>query len=580
MPPVNPSFPPAARRAIPDRTRKSSTGASLLLDTPDRHGNGDIVARFNPRTGLGKLPYPPFLVVAYIGLSIYLPNRLFFEAKAMASPLSILAVFTTIALAVWKWNRWDMNKGVAFISGALLLDFTYYPARDRLAWAWPLVAPATILYTGLCLALIIFIWKAREPLAKQTARALGIMAFSLLLLGLANAGRLAFASRENIQPPAGNFEAEFQKALTRDLSSPLNARDFYFIVLDRYPGEETLLTERDFDNRDFYRRLRSQGFTVLEKSRSNYGFTDRSIPSMLNLDYYEAWSRDGYDMENNRLWRFFKSQGFQFVFLPSNFLTTTRNDYADVILNPYPIPLQKGSKNALFQKIMFFERTFLGWVYYTARRLAFGGDMPSQSLDALQSRVQTLEGPHSAKFNEQFGQERQFIAIAKTHVPNTFSHLAQVPGIPGRKFVFSHINHWEHVKSLDSDSLAHVNQSVESLVRFLLENSDPDPVIIIVSDHGGKPSPETVEQNRSLYARYARYPNGPLNQEDILASWYTLNNIGFLYLPDGGEAALYPGMSPVNIWRMLLNYYFRTDFERQEDRFFWKWRHGNITRLD
>lgn len=298
---------------------------------------------------------------------------------------------------------------------------------------------------------------------------------------------------------------------------------------------------------------------------------------MLNLDYYEAWSRDGYDMENNRLWRFFKSQGFQFVFLPSNFLTTTRNDYADVILNPYPIPLQKGSKNALFQKIMFFERTFLGWVYYTARRLAFGGDMPSQSLDALQSRVQTLEGPHSAKFNEQFGQERQFIAIAKTHVPNTFSHLAQVPGIPGRKFVFSHINHWEHVKSRDADSLAHVNQSVESLVRFLLENSDPDPVIVIVSDHGGKPSPETVEQNRSLYARY---PNGPLNQEDILASWYTLNNIGLLYLPDGGEAALYPGMSPVNIWRMLLNYYFLTDFDRQEDRFFWKWRHGNITRLD
>lgn len=538
------------------------------------------MTRFNPRAGLGKLPYPPFLVLAYIGLSIYLPNRLFFEAKAMVWPLGILAGLTAIALAVWRWSGWDMNKGVVFISGALLLDFTYYPARDRLAWAWPLATPATALYAGLCLALIIFIWKAQAPRAKQTARALGIMAISLFLLALANLGRLALAGLENIQTSAGNFEAEFQKALPRDLSSPLNDRDFYFIVLDRYPGEETLLAERGFDNRDFYRHLRSQGFTVLEKSRSNYGFTDRSIPGMLNMDYFEAWSRDGYDMENNRLWRFFKSQGFQFVFLPSNFLTTTRNDYADVVLNPYPIPLQKSSKNALFQKIMFFERTFLGWACYTARRLAFGCDMPSQSLDALQSRVQNLEGPHSTKFNKQFGQDRPFIAIAKTHVPNTFSHLAQVPGIPGRKFVFSHINHWEYVKSMDADSLANVNQSVESLVRVLLENSDPAPVIVIVSDHGGKPSPETVEQNRSLYARYARYPNGPLNQEDILASWYTLNNIGLFYLPDGGEAALYPGMSPVNIWRMLLNYYFHTDFERQEDRFFWKWRHGDMLRLE
>ena len=121
------------------------------------------------------------------------------------------------------------------------------------------------------------------------------------------------------------------------------------------------------------------------------------------------------------------------------------------------------------------------------------------------------------------------------------------------------------------DPLTNVNRSVVSLVKRLISDSDPDPVIVIMSDHGEKPDPGTVEQNRALYARYARYPRGALDRAAILESWYPVNNVEIFCLPDGGEKSLYPGMTPVNAWRMVLNYYFGTDFPRLDDRVYWKW---------
>ena len=37
------------------------------------------------------------------------------------------------------------------------------------------------------------------------------------------------------------------------------------------------------------------------------------------------------------------------------------------------------------------------------------------------------------------------------------------------------------------------------------------------------------------------------------------------YLPDGGEEVLYPSISPVNTFRLILNYYFGTSYPLLDD---------------
>jgi hypothetical protein len=528
----------------------------------------------NNIAGLRSLPYQPFFVAIFIGLSIYTPNRLYFPFEAMVLPMCILISLIVVILIILKYTKVDMNKGLIFISGTLFLNFTYYPVRDLLAQKWLFIAPATIIYGILLFILIAVTIKTTHPRANNIARILGISSISLVIIGLANLGFSVVSDPKEIGNSRQGFESQFHRYLAKDLVTPLNNRDFYFIVLDRYPGEEILYAQTKINNNEFYKNLRALGFTVLEKSKSNYGITEFSLPSMLNMDFYTSVKKDGYNAENNRLASFFKSQGFKFIFLPSNWYATLKNANADITLNPYPLSLTSGLRNAVFQKIMFFERTFIGRIYYTILHVGFSQDMPSQSVDALQKRIQNLNIPYIEKYDKHFS-SLEYQSTAKSHIPKTFEHLSQVSKIPGRKFVFSHINHWEYVKESELASITYVNKLVESLVKVLIEETDPAPVIVIMSDHGRKPWPEAIEKNRSIYAKYARYPNKSLDLDDIHVSWYPLNNIELLYLPDGGNATIYPGMTPVNVWRIILNYYFGTDFARVDDRCYWKWRHDS-----
>jgi len=535
----------------------------------------------NMRLVLRSLPYQPFFIAVFIGVSIYAPNRLYFPVEVMILPMCILISLIGAALIILRYARLDLNKGLIFISGALLLNFTYYSVYDMLAWKWQIISPATIIYGVLWLFLLLVIWTTTHSQANDIAQIFGVVAISLVIIGLANLGFSVVSDAKEISD--SGFETQFQQYLAEDLTSSLNNRDFYFIILDRYPGEETLYAESGFNNSDFYENLTSLGFTVLRNTKSNYGYTGQSIPSMLNMDYYTSVKEDGYDEEDNRLCKFFKRQGFKFVLLSSNWVTTTKNDNADIVLNPYPIALKSSSKKVIFQKIMFFERTFIGNIYYSILHIVLDQEIPSQSIDALQKRIQNLDESDKDEFSKQAlledCQEYQFVTIARYHVPYTFENLTQVPKIPGRKFVFAHINHWECVDNPTANPVAAVNPLVESLAKVLIEESDPDPIIVLLSDHGRKPPAKTIKDKRAIYAKYACYPNEPLDQDDIQASWYPLDNFEAFYLPDGGNEAIYSDMTPVNAWRMILNYYFGTDFSRNDERCYWYWRHDGIFRV-
>lgn len=513
---------------------------------------------------LQSVPYQPFLVAIFIGTSIYTPNRMYFPVEVMILPIVLLLCLIGISLAISKLVRMDQEKVQIFISCFLILNFTYYPVYDVLTGKWLNIAPATIIYPILLILLIAVLMNATNSQADNLSRVMNVIAISLLLIGLANIGYSTISDAKEMSSVEKNmvFESQFQGYLNENLTAALNTRDFYFIILDGYPGEDIFNATFGSNNNDFIENLTSMGFNVLRKSKSNYGATGVSIPSMLNMDYLDSVKAEGYNEENNRLWRFFKAQGFKFIFLPSNWPTTVKNDYADVILNPYPIPLIKTSQYSTFQEIMFIERTFLGKIYYSMLKIFFNQEIPSVSIEALQKRIQEAGSLESKEFAVQ--RDNFELTHPYPHINYTFDNLTKVPKIQGKKFVFAHLNSF---KSLDR--IREYNPIIESTVHSIISKSENDPVIVLMSDHGIKPPANLVNADRRVFGKYACLPNMTLDQDYQDASWYLENNLQAFYLPDGGNCKIYSGMTPVNAWRIILNYYFNTEFPRTEDRSYW-----------
>ena len=87
------------------------------------------------------------------------------------------------------------------------------------------------------------------------------------------------------------------------------------------------------------------------------------------------------------------------------------------------------------------------------------------------------------------------------------------------------------------DQLIYVNKRVLPVLQQIIEGSETPPVIVLQADHGGV---RTNLQDR-------------------------MRILNAYYLPQGGEAELYPGISPVNSFRLILNHYFGTSYPLLED---------------
>ena len=90
------------------------------------------------------------------------------------------------------------------------------------------------------------------------------------------------------------------------------------------------------------------------------------------------------------------------------------------------------------------------------------------------------------------------------------------------------------------DQVAYVASLLPGVIEEILTKSASPPIIILQSDHGPLGVPEvTLADDMSRRAEFA-----------ILSA---------MYLPNGGEAAVYEGMSPVNTFPAIFNHYFGTE---------------------
>ncbi len=327
-------------------------------------------------------------------------------------------------------------------------------------------------------------------------------------------------------------EASSNEAL---LSSGTRSRpDIYYIILDAYTRDDTLLEVYSFDNAPFLRALEERGFFVARCSRSNYTRTSLSLSSSLNFDYLQQLSprRDSAVIislvKKSAIRRLLEERQYSIVTLDSGYYLTQWPDPEVYFRYPRGDDRLPGRTLGVNEFELIFIHTTAGMLLFESK-IVIDGDPLASPAEA--ARLERFDRVH-------------FI----------LDTLASVPELPGPKFVFAHIPspHEPYVFRADGrfapgqnggpagyrGQVSYLNDRILSIVDTILADSPAPPIIILQGDHGG------VETQ---------------------ADYRRLNILNAYFLPGIDRDVLYPSVTPVNTFRIILDSYFETQLGRLPD---------------
>lgn len=321
--------------------------------------------------------------------------------------------------------------------------------------------------------------------------------------------------------------------------------DIYYIILDAYTRQDTLESLYGYDNREFIEELSELGFYVAECSQSNYPETYNSLLTALNMEYEQAeWGlgeitntgRINSLLTNNSFRRFIINQGYITVAFETGAWWSEFSD-AEIYLT---------YKNA--------PETWIGGL----SSINLITDFEIQLLDT--TLVSVIEDIEILAGNVEVDKVRY--QNKRARILFTLDQLKHVHNYDGAKFVFAHIisPHRPFIFGPNGEELipagavrdpqeyaegytaqvTFINDRILDVVTSIINNSEIPPIIILQGDHGPSTNYGASDEQRAT----------------ILNAYF---------LPGSGEEILYPDISPVNTFRVILNYYFDANLEILED---------------
>jgi len=467
------------------------------------------------------------LQLLYISLIVVSPDQLF-------RPLLVLWLFfSLLLLPAYKFTH-DWIRAT-FLVAIIVAGFCFSSSFF-----------STILLSSIVVGVV---WIAVFRLRRLKAN---LVHFAVLLSGVSIfyiAFSIIMMGDAFSKVPWDKYQQAVQDARTYSLdnpSVPSVKRDIYFVVLDGYARADILRELYDFDNSKFINYLQEQGFVVPTSSVSNYPATHLSVASTLNMDYIQKFS-PGLDasyyrwlmnpfIERSRVRSALEQQGYTTVSISTNW-SITDNATTDVYFHPYPVMLND----------------FEGFILDST---------PLKLFEPLLNKVASVASSES---------QRKIVLY-------NFDTLADLPELPGPKFVFTHIisphppfvfdrngnpvdtsysfsfkDASEYPETQTEyqqrylDQLQFVNENLQRVIESILANSETPPIIILQADHGsgmlvdfGSSKNTCVRERFSPFAAY--------------------------YLPNSSDELVPDNISSVNIFRMIFNEYFGTSLPTLESK--------------
>lgn len=485
---------------------------------------------FIPRLGvIFSIPWYPIVFAVYPALALLAFNSGQVEVSAGLRAIAASVLFASLLFLVF-WLIFRQPHRAAFLAQLwLLLFFSYGHVFDLLQEIFPKLPLSPWLMIAWAGLLLLFAWWAARPGLTFTSVTSSL---NLIALGLVVMSALQAFS---IKAPRASHRAAAEKAPIQELHADGSLPDVYYFILDSYARDDLLFQAYGYDNRPFLRALEDRGFRVAECSQSNYGRTEMSLGSSLNMQYLQELDST-FKPENigrSRLWdalkhsavRYnFESLGYKTVNFANGFDWMELRD-ADEFFAPTPFVEGLTEFEGLYLRTTLARPLEdLGWVDADAVLARGARDRFRLVFNSLDDLARD-PAPTFA-----------YIHLISPHPPFVFGP----DGTPTNPADF-----WNAQRRYPSNlyvkgylnQLAYLNTQMEAGIDTILQESSTPPIIILQGDHG-----PWLQPKDKLFRILNAY-----------------------YLP-GRSDKLYPGISPVNSFRLVFDEYFGGNYPLLEDR--------------
>ncbi|HET9915032.1 MAG TPA: hypothetical protein VFQ13_24290 [Anaerolineales bacterium] len=481
----------------------------------------------------------PILFGVYPVLALYAFNRneIVVTAIQQAVITSIIVTIVVIGLSLLVFRSWQ--KAAAHATLTLLLFYTYghvYDFAQNITVFGKVLGRDRFLIPIWILLFVIgqiLLLRSQKTTLNRVLNTVSL--FLMIFVAVQILVPLVQFSGSKTNSPD-----ELVSAQTNP-SSTLVDRDVYYIVVDAYSRQDLLQKEIGLDISGFISELESLGFYIPACAQSNYDNTLPSMTTSLNMNYLDALHLDYFGdkakyesyIKKNLVMESFKKMGYSTATFPSLHPMLDLPDstyYYDYFEDTSTLKsLASLNFQYLFLKttlvrplVAFIERNQeIRVPAYLATWLPTGNTLDSREYRQYQQNI------------------------------FAFDSLQKIPNLAGKTFTYAHlyITHQPFVFYPDGsfhpflmqdiygyrDQVIYANTRLLEIVETILATSDPQPIIVIQSDHSFFENADRVK---------------------ILNAYY---------LPDGGTENLYPTITPINTFRMIFNTYFGGQYELLPD---------------
>ena len=512
------------------------------------------------------LRFPSYLWIAgvYPILHLYAENFGLVHDYQVAQTIAVMLIVTSLAYLVANSFMHNPHKSAFFLGIASLyfstsghLYIMFFIPKSLLVW----IIASAIVVAAISIACNRFIPK--HSYAHFTAP-INLIAAALLVLQIITLLAASVAAQRYVDANSVYNRAWDEKPSAEKVMDSPDRPDIYYIIPDGYPSDEQLLQDMNIDNSEFSEALRERGFVIAPHAQSNYGVTQLSLATTLNMQYYSSNPTEMSDMDhlrlssaNSKVAQELLRLGYTYVQFVSGYVLPSpiadiNRDFApggpidirleDTKLGTGVIQDRQSEKiRIVMDRALFLQpftplyidstalrivRSQLEKLRLTEEKAPFHGKAAQRFLDTV-DEVENIVAMPEATFT--------IIHLMQPHAPVNFNEAGDIIeqiAFPGPAEFYA--------------DLRFSNSQFLELFDTILQDSTNEPVIIFQADHGGFFGRVT---NRS--GRFASF--------DVFAAYH---------LPAQFTLDFPKTYTLINAFALILNEVFDTEYELQESRLF------------
>ena len=350
--------------------------------------------------------------------------------------------------------------------------------------------------------------------------------------------------------PGGTEKPLTNSSVALGLNESNPKPDIYIVVCDAYASQNVLSKYYGFDNSDMESWLIEQGFYLAPRSRSNYGMSILSMTSAFNLNYLDEFFPyvEGVTEKTVLLKPYLKQNVF--------FESLREIGYRTVTFDAAVFGLMRIETSDLYFKTPGVGLNLLEQELYNSSAASYLFDRSKKTSSASHAAFHRHRINYAfdqlGKLPEKKGPLLVYAHMLSSHQPFVFHADGSARPFNGKFGIWfrgDEVVDKASYRAAYVEQIQYVNTQLKSFVQKI-KNSERPSVIVLMSDHG-----PAMGLNVSSYDK--------TNLEERFSI------LSACYFPDEEYSTLYSDITPINLFRSILNKYFATNLPLLDDQSFY-----------